>query len=62
VGGKECNDVAVTKMLRVAGATATLLSPSSMGSESLTETQHLEPWIIGNPGTIDPTLKIVTTR
>ncbi|MDT5028429.1 MAG: hypothetical protein QOE61_4855, partial [Micromonosporaceae bacterium] len=33
-----------------------------MGSESLTETQHLEPWIIANPGTIDPTLKIVTTQ
>jgi hypothetical protein len=52
----------MTKMLRVNNGSATLVTPSKMVSEGLSEVAHLEQWLVQHIDAIDPALKVVTTQ
>ncbi|WP_156844663.1 PDDEXK family nuclease [Corynebacterium maris] len=52
----------MSKLLRVNQADSQPFSETTMTKADLTETDHLEAWIVSNPQVLDPGLKVITTQ
>ena len=52
----------MTKVLRVAGPTASPVRQTTMAEQGLSEPAHLELWLLQNIDVIDPSLMVVTSQ